>query len=664
MSSTPHFPRKASSVAVGCALAAWLLPLSIASAQSATPPVTQLQDVVITATGFEQTLADAPASISVITSEQLEGKFYRDVTDALQDIPGVSIEGGAGGKIESTSINIRGMSESYVLFLVDGKPLGASSEAYYNGFGGGAQASWLPPLSAVERIEVIRGPMSSLYGSSALGGVINVITKKVPSEWQANLTLDGIFQANSDAGNAYQGRYYLSGPLVANRLAMTLYGSKYRRLEDHIQGGYAGKDRIDNTAKFTWKLNDQHSLELEGGQARNKNDRTDKSSVDDMMMHNKRNHYALTHDWRWGRGAETKTWALHESVDIVNGDIESGYRATTFNTKTVVPLNDHMLTLGAEYKKEKTIHDPSRFQGSIATDLERWQAAIFAENEWSVTDKLTLTGGARLDKNEHFGTHFTPRLYGVYHLTDNLNLKGGVSGGYKTPSLKQADNNIVEPAARGRSWDMGNSNLQPEKSTNFELGFAYATPERLNFSVMAYYTKFKDKIGKEYFCNTPVGQAAACVYGNNPPRQSIQQYVNLDSATLRGVEVAFGMPLTPALMLNSSYTLSDSEVKSGTNAGKALNNTPRHMFNVGLDYAFNQEFKLWGKAKYKSKSIDGGTDEIPAYTIVDLGMNYKFNKHLTGFAGIYNALNKQIDSSEYGKYLDGRRYYAGVTIQY
>jgi outer membrane receptor for ferrienterochelin and colicins len=663
MSPTFPFPLKASSVTLGCVFAG-LLPFAGAAAQSAGTPVTQLPNVVVTAAGFEQAIADAPASISVITSEDLEGKFYRDVTDALQDIPGVSIEGGAGGKIESTSVNIRGMDENYVLFLVDGKPLGASSEAYYNGFGGGAQTSWLPPLSAIERIEVIRGPMSSLYGSSALGGVINVITKKVPSEWVGSLTVDGVFQEDSDAGNAYQGRYYLSGPLVDDRLAMTLYGSKYRRLEDSIQGGYAGKDRIDNTAKFTWKLNERHSLELEGSHARNKNDRTEESSTDSMMMHNKRTAYGLTHDWRWGKGAETKSWMLHESVDIVNGDIESGYRATTFNTKTIVPFEEHMLTVGAEYKQEKTIHDESRFQGSVATNLERWQAAVFAENEWSVTDRLTLTGGARLDKNEHFGTHFTPRVYGVYRLTDNLNLKGGVSGGYKTPSLKQADDNIVEPAARGRSWDKGNSDLQPEKSTNFEFGFAYATPEKLSFSMMAYYTRFKDKIGKEYVCNTPVGAPPACVYADNPPRQSIQQYVNLDSATLRGIETAFGMPVTDKLMLNTSYTLSDSEIKSGSNAGKALNNTPRHMFNVGLDYQLNNNLKLWTKAKYKSKSIDGGTDEIPAYTIVDLGVNYRFSKRVLGFAGIYNALNKEIDSNEYGKHLDGRRYYAGLTIEY
>lgn len=99
---------------------AWLPAVAWASDSG----ITTLSDVVVSATGYEQALADAPASISVLTSQELAGKYYRDVSDSLQDIPGVSVEGGANGRMESTSITIRGMAEAYVLFLVDGKPLG------------------------------------------------------------------------------------------------------------------------------------------------------------------------------------------------------------------------------------------------------------------------------------------------------------------------------------------------------------------------------------------------------------------------------------------------------------------------------------------------------------------------------------------------------------
>ena len=349
--------------------AATLMTLSV-SVQAQEKDVATLSDIVVTASGFEQMIADAPATITVIPKEELEGKAYRNVTDALQDIPGVSIEGGAGGKLESTNITIRGMSESYVLFLVDGKPLGASSEAYYNGFGGGAQVNWLPPVSAIERIEVIRGPMSSLYGSSALGGLITSITQKLSDTWTGSVTLDGTLQEHSDSGNAYQGNYYLSGPLVHDRLGLTLYGSRYQRQEDNIQAGYARQRIISNNARFDWILNGNHSLRLEAGRTTTDNRRTEKSGGP-SDMNNERVNYGLTHYWDWGNNNNTETYVINEEVKIENGTNESKYKSTIINTKTLIPLEAHLLSVGAEYRTEETDHDASRFPGSKALKLTR-----------------------------------------------------------------------------------------------------------------------------------------------------------------------------------------------------------------------------------------------------------------------------------------------------
>ncbi len=623
--------------------------------------VTTLSDIVVTAAGFEQMVADAPATITVIPKENLEGKAYRNITDALGDIPGVSIEGGAGGKLESTNVTIRGMGEDYVLFMQDGKPLGASSEAYYNGFGGGAQVNWLPPVSAIERIEVIRGPMSSLYGSSALGGVINVITKKVTDEWTGNLTLDGTLQQHSDSGNAYQGKYYLSGPLIKNRLGLTVYGTRYQRQEDDIESGYAKQRILSNNARLDWILDPNHSLRFEAGRTTTDNLRTEKSGTP-SGMDNERVTYGLTHDWKWGNNNSTKTYLQREDVKINNDSNFSKYESTVFNTKSLIPFDRHMLSVGAEFKQEETDHDANRFPGSKALNLTRWQAAVFAEDEYSLTDNFSLTTGIRFDKNEHYGNHVTPRLYGVYHWNENLVFKGGVSGGFKTPTLKQADDSIVEQAGRGRSWDMGNSDLKPESSTNYELGFAWSNPDSVNFGVMAYHTRFKDKIDKEYICNTPEGDAPSCTF-NGQTRYSIQQYTNLDSATLQGIEATFGMPIGP-VSLTTNYTYSDSEITSGQNSGKPLNNTPRHMFNVSLDWKPNDALGVWGKFKFKSDTIDGGEDRIPSYALVDTGLTYRFNRHVSGYLAVYNVLDKKVSSESYGKTLDGRRYYAGVSMEF
>lgn len=631
----------------------------LAHAQQNGAPIatTQLPDVVITATGFEQSIAEAPASITVIPKEQLEGRRYRDVTDALQDIPGLTIEGGAGGKIESTQIYIRGLGEDYTLFLVDGKPLGTSSQAYYNGFGGAQQTGWLPPVSAIERIEVIRGPMSSLYGSSALGGVINIITKKVASTWSGSVTLDGTVQENSEAGSENQQRFYLSGPIVSDRLGLTLYGSRFKRHEDRFTGGYAGKETKDLTAKLAWKLSDNQSLGLEATHGEGDNQRTARTGAAGEVQ-NTRDYLALSHDLTWGNRFRTTSFLTHENVEIENGSNYSEYQASFFNTKTVLPLGSHMVTVGGEYKSEKTNHDASRFPGSRNIDLSRWQMAAFIEDEYFLTEQLSVVGGLRYDRNEHYGSEFIPRLYGVYRLNPAITLKGGVSGGYKAPTLKQADDNIVEIAARGAAWDMGNKDLKPEKSTNYEFGVNWAPDPGTNAGLTVYKTDFRNKIGKQTICESPTS-APACVY-NGETRARINQYVNVSSATINGLEASFSKHVG-AWKLNTSYTFTDSKIDTGADKGKPLNNLPKHMLTLGADWSASSQLKLWSKARYKSKSIDSGTAQIPAYTLVDIGVNYKVNQNVSLFGGLYNLLDKSVNTADYGKTLDGRRLYVGVT---
>ncbi|EJI7471183.1 TonB-dependent receptor plug domain-containing protein, partial [Escherichia coli] len=137
--------------------------------------------LVVTASGFTQQLRNAPASVSVITSEQLQKKPVSDLVDAVKDVEGISITGGN----EKPDISIRGLSGDYTLILVDGRRQ-SGRESRPNG-SGGFEAGFIPPVEAIERIEVIRGPMSSLYGSDAIGGVINIITKPVN-----NQTWDGV----------------------------------------------------------------------------------------------------------------------------------------------------------------------------------------------------------------------------------------------------------------------------------------------------------------------------------------------------------------------------------------------------------------------------------------------------------------------------------------
>lgn len=135
-------------------------------AETLAEPVTKMETIVVTASGTGRNIIDAPASISVVTAEDLQKKSYTDVIDAVKNIPGVAVQGGGNNK----EITIRGMGATYTKYLIDGRPISAGRSVNGNGTDGGKIGAYLPPIDMIERIEVVRGPMSSLHGSDAMGG--------------------------------------------------------------------------------------------------------------------------------------------------------------------------------------------------------------------------------------------------------------------------------------------------------------------------------------------------------------------------------------------------------------------------------------------------------------------------------------------------------------
>ncbi len=219
------FSRTALSCAmIGCSLTAF--------AQNS--PVT-LNDTVVSASGFEQKITEAPASISVISREDLQQKRYNNLAQALGDVEGIDIGQGTG-KTGGLNISIRGMPSQYTLILIDGRRQNAAGNVTPNGFNE-TSTSFMPPLSAIERIEVIRGPMSTLYGSDAMGGVINIITRKVAKEWSGSLTQDYTYQEDRDFGDTRNTSIYASGPLVDGLLGLQVRGSLFDRAESDLSYG-------------------------------------------------------------------------------------------------------------------------------------------------------------------------------------------------------------------------------------------------------------------------------------------------------------------------------------------------------------------------------------------------------------------------------------------
>ncbi|VCU68132.1 Colicin I receptor precursor [Pigmentiphaga humi] len=684
-----------------------------AAAQSAGGGSQTLDTVVVTASGFEQDIKEAPASISVITREELEQGAFRDLTDALRSVEGVSVTGaaaqaGGGGQ----DISIRGMPGAYTLILVDGKRQ-STREARTNG-NAGYEQGWIPPLEAIDRIEVIRGPMSSLYGSDAMGGVINIITRKVATRWGGSVKVDGTLQERSSAGNSYGTNFYLSGPIKEDMLGIAIYGGYFHRSEDAIVNGFNGARNYNLNGRLALTPTRDHDIVLDFGRGRQDSiyhrDQSVNATTASTRSMNERENVSLTHTGRWGQWGTSTISLAHEQAFRRNFNLETDavpadpnvLRNTVLDGKWTLPVKNHLVTLGGQYRKEAFTasnyvgrecirtnpSDPyygcvdangDPFPG-MPNNNSSWRAvsvadaklstvmkAVFIEDEWRVTDKLALTGGLRLDDHEVFGREWTPRAYAVYNLTDNWTLKGGVSKGYKAPSARDILPGYALSSGGGNGGGSivirSNPDLQPETSINQEIGLQYGDGGRLSGGVTLFNNDFKNKI-------TEVTLPG--VQDPNFPGATIRSRVNVGKAVIRGVEGNLKWALTDTLSLRTTYTylrskITDDPVNGQT--GLQLAGTPKQIFSGTLEWKPNQAVTGWTRVwaydrQMKLNRTSAVPTMSPGYVQVDLGGSYRVNKTVTLHAAIYNLADKRLDYDVANLYLDGRRLWVGMNVNF
>ena len=624
----------------------------------------ELGQVTVTASGHAQQLEDAPASISVITREQIEQRYYQDATDALRDIPGVIITGGGSGD-RGNDIVIRGMPSQYTLILVDGKPV-STRETRPNGSAGFEQ-DWLPPLQSIERIEVVRGPMSTLYGSDAIGGVINVITRKVAEEWGGAVQLDTIIQDDSRSGDIQQGNFSLSGPLLADTLGLQVYGRASSRQEDRFVDGFEEKNLKNLNARLSFTPTDNQDFTLEAGQT--KQDRRSligysapatgcRGGCTDSDNEYTREVLALSHTGRWDFGT-TDSYVQREEAENLTREMK--VTNTSAKTALVAPLGDHLLTVGANFEKEE-LSDRTSNQISNRTDVDASKWALFAEDEWMLPGNVSVTGGVRLDDDENYGSHVSPRLYGVWGMAPRWTLKGGVSTGFRSPSLREITPDWGQVSRGGDVY--GNPDLEPETSVNKELGLYFNAGRDLQANVTVFHNDFKDKITR-IACPPSVCPGGPNQFGSDPTYR-----VNVDEAVTRGVEAAVSTTLARTVDLTLSYTYTDSEQQSGEYEGEPLNQVPKHLASLQADWRATSRLKPWLAVRYRGEESQPTTGPsssslvAPSNTLVDAGLAFKLTPQATLNTGIYNIADKEIFQDEYGYVEDGRRYWLGMRVSF
>ena len=667
-----------------------------------------LKDVVVSASGFEQKVTDAPASISVLSQEDLQQKRYSNLAQALEDVEGIDVRQGTG-KTGGLNISIRGLPSEYTLILIDGRRQNSAGNVTPNGFNE-TSTSFMPPMSAIERIEVIRGPMSTLYGSDAMGGVVNIITKKVAKEWGAAISLDHTFQENRDYGETSSTSLYASGPLIDNLLGLAVRGSLFDRgasdlsFDDDSTVSKRGASPVEGRnysagARLTLTPHENHdfSLDLEQGRQVYNNDDcqlgtldgknggsavngcnverpTQINGYDDELLF-ERDQLALSHTARLGFGTldssltHNTTETIGRTIPGTRGVAYSGYPAIVagddrelkstdliFDSKLVSPLGDsHTATLGGQY------WDAEVSDGIASEDFQQTSWALFVEDEWRLRDDLALTLGARYEDHEAFGGHVSPRAYLVWNTTDNWTLKGGVSRGYKTPTLNQLHDGISGVTGQGRTITIGSPDLEPEITTNTEFGVYFDNLAGFDANATLFHNKFKDKIDD----GTPLANCNFTANPNQPgcvslgsgfTQESFSQSVNIGEAETQGLELAGGWQFAPAWKLAMNYTYTDSEQKSGINAGAPLTNTPEHMAHARLNWTTSDRLTLWFKGEYRgerarftdkyenltaaNQALQDQVGDLKAYEVFHLGGSYRASENLTLNATLYNVFDK------------------------
>ncbi|MBM7343842.1 catecholate siderophore receptor CirA [Pantoea coffeiphila] len=624
------------------------------------------QQMVVTASATEVNLKDAPASISVITAEDIQRRPVQNLRDVLRDVPGVQLTNEGDNR---KGVSLRGLNSSYTLILVDGKRVNSRNAAFrHNDF----DLNWIP-ADAIERIEVVRGPMSSLYGSDALGGVVNIITRKVGKAWHGTLSADTTVQEHRDRGDSYNGSFFTSGPLIDDLLGVKLYGNLGKREKDKQQHSDTAANGLspriegytNRNTNVEFALTPTKEQDISLGYGFDRQDR-DSDSLDKNRI--ERQNYSLGHNGRWDWG-NTELRFYGDRVENYNSSAGNAVaRNNSLDGKLVLPLADinQIVTFGGEVRHDK-LEDSGTLKGSGKTSASQY--ALFVEDEWRIIESLALTTGVRMDDHQTFGDHWSPRAYLVYNATDTITVKGGWANAFKAPSLLQLSPDWQSGSCRGSCTIVGSKELKPETSESFELGLYYAGEEGLLEGVTGSVTAFQNNVDDMIDIARTANRALAPTYPNyvgvDENGNPTFRYYNVNKARITGVETEMTVPFNDRWKLTLNYTYTDGRNLSG-GGNKPLQELPLHTANGTLDWKPLQDWSFFLQANYsgqrRSLTTDGPTPG--GYVMWNAGGAWQATKAVKLRAGVMNLGDKDLNRDDYTFNEDGRRYFAAVDYSF
>lgn len=656
----------------------------LVNAEAVTQRGELLPSIAVTATRTEREVFDVPASVSVVTAEEIERQHAAKPEDLLRSLPGVDVTYMSSPASAGIPI-LRGLGQSFAgtttQSLLNGmpvEPLAITRRYLWN----------LVDPGQIERIEVVRGPSSVLYGPSAMGGVINIITKRGSGEPFARVSAGGGSHNSRSVAASAGGSF---GDVDVFLGANTYQTDGFEQLTETpapwqpwYPSGYtdlAGRDGKEKkvNARLTWWAGENtdvsagvHYFENEGavlGGHPNYRVEQEGMAFDVGLNHRYsggqilKAKLALSDMSAPKRTFDENSWYGDGSLALVAYDREDERSASAEVQLELHPLPGNVLTLGStwwdgEYKT--TEYDPS---GAVTWEGQHKSRTygVFAQDEHRF-DRLTATVGGRYDVYEHYGFEqngatrpdaddsvVTPRVAFNYRLRDELALYASAGTAYipAPNSLKY----------RGGGIWLDNPELKPETATSYELGIKFQSAERLiDGSAALYHTTFKDKI------------AVATVGAQ-------RQFQNLGETQVRGLELELSSRLGDRWRPFFNYTYTDSEITRNPTdpslEGNETANTPKHKYNLGLAYEGPQSLTAQAVGRYVGERYyqDSNADESKAdsHFLVDtkVSKSFRYGSGPEWTASL--AVNNVFDGTGYGFWyekLDGRNYWLEVGARF
>ncbi|HBC5671865.1 TPA: TonB-dependent siderophore receptor [Citrobacter koseri] len=620
-------------------LAGFLSTSSYAANEEATEKLADDDTMIVTA---EQELKQQPG-VSIITAEDIQkNPPVNDLSDIIRKMPGVNLTGNSasGSRGNNRQIDIRGMGPENTLIMVDGVPVTSRNSVRYSWRGERdtrGDTNWVP-AEMVERIEVIRGPAASRYGSGAAGGVINIITKRPTSDWHGSLSLFTNQPEDNKEGASKRANFSLSGPLAGDALTMRLYGNLNKTDADAYNintaenGSYAaGREGVRNkdiNTVLSWKITPLQVIDFIYGYSRQGNiyagdtqysngnispDGLVESLYGDETNRMYRQNYGITHNgiWDWGTSRLNFSYEKTNNTRLQEGStgrVEGMINSNTYETSRlesyrgggevnfpVQLLVEQTVTLGAEWNRDE-LNDPASMtatdnpgviiggiSGDAASRNSKNSASIsslYIEDNVAATDSTEVIPGLRFDYHSEFGANWSPSLNISQGLGNNFTLKAGIARAFKAPNLYQSTEGYLL-STRGNGCPVSISS-----GSCYLLGNDDLDPEiSINKEIGIEFTNDGYVAGVTWFRNDYKNKIVAGdeLVGYASNGYNILRWENGGKAIVEGLEGNLTIPLVRETLdwrTNATYMFRSESKKTGN----PLSVIPEFTINSQLDW--------------------------------------------------------------------------------